>query len=156
MPGIRIDFGRVEAIIALVDLLTAAEGLDDVQVVDAWPGSAAKDEIVHLGDLTGTITQGPYLSGTRTTDDDEFVIPVHISAERTSAQPTSMAARVRCQELMTAVRQTVATAKTLGGVEGVMYVTNAGAEGPDPDLKSDPGGWVAFGTVHVGVRIRMR
>lgn len=155
MPGTRTTFGRVGALSALLTLLQASGPLDGLQIVD-WPDSSVQNEYVFLGTLTGAITQGPYFSGAPTVDDDEFIIPVHITAGKTAAQKTSLDARARCEAIMTAVRQTIASAKTLGDVPGLMYVTNAGADGPDPELLADPVGWVAYGTVRVGVKIRMR
>lgn len=152
----RRTFGRVDAIAALVDLLSNAEGLDDVKVMDASSGDPV-DEYVYFGDLTGEITQGPFRGPSESMiDDDEFVIPVHVVATRTAAQATSLDARRRAEEFMSAVRQTIATKKKLEGLDGVMYVTNDGADTPMPQPTADPVGWIGFGTVRVRVKIRMQ
>lgn len=152
----RPDFGRVDAIVALRDLLSVAPDLDGVQVVDAWPGDSARDECVYFGDISGEITLGPFFASQRTAHDDQFVIPVHITATRTAPQAESLDARRRVEALQSAVLVTIASEKKLDEVPGVTYATVIGADNPMPQQVEDPVGWVAYATVRVQVRIRMQ
>lgn len=154
MPGTRTTFGRVDALLAVLELLGTAEGLADVKLADSELEPFQNDESVFAGDISGQIDQ-PVSAARRTRDQDEFTIPLHVCAERVAAQEDAIAARRRCEEMMNAIRETIATNAGVPSIPGLIDLVLTGADGPDPVRNPEPAGWVAYGTVRVRVRIRM-
>jgi hypothetical protein len=155
MAGTRVTFGRVEALVALLDLLRTNDLLANVQIEDSWQGPTAKEECIYAGPITGTIEAGPMRTG-RAIHDDEFVIPLHIEAGKTAKQKTSIDARRRCEQLMSGVRQTVADRPNLARLPGMLSILLDSADGPDAEAVTDPAGYLAVGTVRVRAKIRMQ
>lgn len=150
----RSDFGRVAAVAAVLALLPENEHLDDVQISYAWQGAGARDECIYVASIEGDITQGPMRSGS-TIDDDKFVITFAIEATRTAGQIADIDAAIRCEQMMSGVREVISE-NARPAVAGLFQLTNDGADGPVPVPVSDPAGWTSYGSVRVGAWVRMQ
>ncbi len=136
----------------VVEVLAAASDLAAAQVSYAYPGAATRNEAVWLGDITGVMDEATFGTG-RPGRNDEYSIELVVAV---SGQPTEADADARCQELLTAVCETLFVAPRLGDDYPSTAIYPGRLEGPNGFRVSpnEPAASVAQLTLSIRTAIR--